>query len=656
MPTRDRRSKDGTIAIAPDLGRTSGPDIPRDHRVVMRVSTLVGLLDACVSNFDSDGMAELIDQLHECMPVLLRSSVEADFVLLVRAARLIAFSQHPEPVSLCVAVLLDVSFAHVARGRTVEAIPLVERALDLATDNNLRPQMRRACSVYAGMSTDLGIPARGVEYALRAVLLAQELNFPLGEASAFANMTAALNAMGLYRETVTLSLRVIQKFKGQNSFAEPVFVARSNLASAALSLRHFTLAAEAAKEACELLATPSNRHEALNRMATEIVWLKSAIELHDHESITARLSAIRFLAKTYPSPRSQLNEKIAEAAYDLYDGRSKDALATLNAVLERSKAVPGVYRDNLALLIKAYESEGDHTSALCYLGELVEFIAQTQVEAVRRHLEAVGARIQTPMQGKDDARTLVMAIQRATPIVNKNEEPSEAVYREALERLAVSAEVRVDAHGRRAYRVGKLVGLLAEALGAEPTTVIALERAARLYDIGKLGIPDGILMKPGPLSTAEYALMQRHTLIGAKILRQAGHPSFRLAETISLHHHERWDGSGYPHHMSGLNIPDAARMVSLADAYDALTHDRTYRPSLSHTQAVAELTRNAGIQFDPTMTDVFVALVDRLHDEYGEGVDAFLAVAGNDQGFIMARDKVSEMLGEIDPLMDGNLT
>lgn len=621
----------------------------------MESSALVGLLDACVSDFDSDGIGDLVTQLHDNLPGLLRSTSEGDFELLVRAARLIAFSQHPEPVNLCVSVLLDIGFAHVSRGKTMQAIPLVERALDLATDYDLKPELRRACSVYAGMSTDVGIPARGVEYALRAAIVAQEINFPFGVAIAFGNMTAALYAMGLYRETISVSLRVIKKYKGDPQFNVPVSIARSNMASAALALQHFALSAEAAKDSCEAMGLPRDGQGILNRVATENTWMRSAIGLKDDATIEARLNMIKSLAKSFSSPRLELNRKLAEAAYEIYTGDLTVAVAKLLELLKHSKGLPGLYRDNLVLLVKAYEKGHDHAGALLYLGELVEFLGKSQVAAVRGKLEVIRERVQTPMPGKDDVRAVIMAIQKIPGSQREEVEVPESLYREALERLAVAAELREDALGRHAYRVGKLTGLLANSLGYGRKFCDEIELAARLHDIGKLGIPDGLLMKPGKLTEAEFTVMQRHTTIGAQILQQCSHPAFRLSEQIALHHHEKWDGTGYPRGLKGDNIPEVARIAALADVYDALTHARAYKHAWTHAEAVLEIERTSGTHFEPRMAKTFVSLVDHLRRSHGDGFDDYLAEAGNSSSFIQARDKMHEMLNEMEPLAPGEL-
>ena len=621
----------------------------------VETEALVGLIDACVTNFDSDGLDDLVKQLGADLPTLLKSQDEKSFELVVQCARLIAFSRDPQPVATCVQILLDVAGAHIARGRSQEGIPLAERAMDLAFDNNLKPELRRAYNFYSAMSTDAGVPARGVEFALRSAVIAHELDHQVGVACAFANMSAALGAMGLYRESISVALRVIKRFKSDPNCAPFVAIARGNLASSALALQHYALSAESAKEACELMGLPRDALGVVNRVSGEGTWLKSAIGLNDGEVIRARLQMIRSLTDAYKLPRLQLSRELAESAYEIYAGNLTVAVAKLLELLKHSKAIPGLYRDNLVLLVRAYEKGNDHAGALLYLGELVEFLGKSQVAAVARQLEVIRERVQTPMPGKDDVRAVIMAIQK-TPSAHREEiDVPESLYRDAMERLAVSAELREDTLGRHAYRVGRLAGLLANSLGYGHKYMQEIELAARLHDVGKLGIPDGLLMKPGKLTDAEFSVMQRHTTIGAQILKQCTHPAFRLAEVIALNHHEKWDGSGYPKGLKGADIPEVARIAALADVYDALTHVRSYKHAWTHDEAVFEIERTSGTHFEPRMVTAFVALVNHLRRAQGEGFDDYLSEGGKHSTFIQARDQMHQMLNEMEPLLPGEL-
>lgn len=179
---------------------------------------------------------------------------------------------------------------------------------------------------------------------------------------------------------------------------------------------------------------------------------------------------------------------------------------------------------------------------------------------------------------------------------------------EILERLARAAEFRDDETGWHTRRVGHVAGLLAAALGMDEDVVEMTRRAAPLHDIGKVGIPDAILLKSGRLTAEEEAVMQTHTRIGADILSGSEASLLVLARDIALSHHERWDGTGYPGGLAGDAIPVAGRVVAVVDVHDALTHARPYKKAWSQAKALAEIKRQAGRQFDPEVVRAFVAM------------------------------------------------
>jgi putative two-component system response regulator len=179
---------------------------------------------------------------------------------------------------------------------------------------------------------------------------------------------------------------------------------------------------------------------------------------------------------------------------------------------------------------------------------------------------------------------------------------------EILERLARTAEIRDDETGRHTYRVGEMSGALASVLGLTGKDVDLIRRAAPLHDVGKIGIPDSILLKPGGLTPEETALMRTHTVIGAQILSGGSSDLIMVAERIALSHHERWDGGGYPQGIAGTAIPIEARIVSVADCVDALANNRPYRRAQPMEAVMDEVTRCSGTQFDPEVVDAMVSL------------------------------------------------
>jgi putative two-component system response regulator len=181
----------------------------------------------------------------------------------------------------------------------------------------------------------------------------------------------------------------------------------------------------------------------------------------------------------------------------------------------------------------------------------------------------------------------------------------EASRLELLDRLALAAEYRDDLTGAHTRRVAATAAALGRSLGLDGKTVRLVELAAPLHDVGKIGIPDAVLRKGGTLDRDERAVMRRHTLIGARMLTSSDSPVLKLAEDVALRHHERWDGAGYPEGLANYQIPLAARIVAVADVFDALCCARPYKPPWSVDKAVSEILAGSGTQFDPDVVHAF---------------------------------------------------
>jgi PAS domain S-box-containing protein len=189
------------------------------------------------------------------------------------------------------------------------------------------------------------------------------------------------------------------------------------------------------------------------------------------------------------------------------------------------------------------------------------------------------------------------------------EEKAREAQLEVLARLAAAGEARDDDTGQHTRRVGELAARIGEALGLSCDEVELIRLAAPLHDVGKIGIPDSILRKPGPLNAEEFAIMQTHTLIGAEMLANGATRHIRMAETIARNHHEWWNGGGYPDGLVGDAIPLPARIVAVADVYDALTHARPYRAAWKRDRVIAELRRKSGTHFEPRVVQAFLEVV-----------------------------------------------
>ena len=186
-----------------------------------------------------------------------------------------------------------------------------------------------------------------------------------------------------------------------------------------------------------------------------------------------------------------------------------------------------------------------------------------------------------------------------------------ASYRMTVRTLAGALELRDDQTGDHAERVSAAGLRLARAVAPELAVDPQLEYGFLLHDLGKIGVPDAILLKPGPLTASEMKQMEEHPLRGAQLLDRLPYLA-GVARDVVLHHHERWSGAGYPHGLRGEQIPLAARIFALADAFDAMTNDRPYRAALPIEHALDEITAGAGAQFDPELARVFVELAPEL--------------------------------------------
>lgn len=186
----------------------------------------------------------------------------------------------------------------------------------------------------------------------------------------------------------------------------------------------------------------------------------------------------------------------------------------------------------------------------------------------------------------------------------------EAAQIEIIERLARAAEFRDDNTGQHTERVGQMAALIARQIGLSDTQVSLIRRAAPLHDVGKIGIPDSVLLKLGKLTAEEFELVKTHTTIGARILSGSRFTILQLAEEIAYNHHERWDGHGY-HGAAGSDIPLAGRIVAVADVFDALTQKRPYKAAWPVAEAIAEIDRQRGRQFDPALVDAFLRVIEQ---------------------------------------------
>lgn len=188
----------------------------------------------------------------------------------------------------------------------------------------------------------------------------------------------------------------------------------------------------------------------------------------------------------------------------------------------------------------------------------------------------------------------------------------EKSYRDAIYMLGEAGHYRDYDTGVHIWRMAAYSRALAVTCGWTDAACNELELAATMHDTGKLGIPDAILQKAGTLDAGEWAVMKTHTRIGYDILNASDAPLFKLAATVALRHHEKWDGNGYPDGLAGELIPESARIVAVADVFDALTMQRPYKPSWTADQAMENIKEGSGNHFEPRLVENFIAIMPQI--------------------------------------------
>ena len=199
-------------------------------------------------------------------------------------------------------------------------------------------------------------------------------------------------------------------------------------------------------------------------------------------------------------------------------------------------------------------------------------------------------------------------------------------YREAIYIMTSAAELKDEDTGLHVIRISYFCRVLAENLGMDTEFVDRITYASPMHDIGKIGIPDHILLKPGSFLPEEWAIMKTHPELGENILSRGGSPYLRMGAEIALNHHERWDGGGYPGGKRGEEIPLSARMMNIADQYDALRAKRPYKPAFDHDKAMQTITEGDGrtlpCHFDPMVLAAFNACAETFRGIYAEHAEA----------------------------------
>lgn len=282
-------------------------------------------------------------------------------------------------------------------------------------------------------------------------------------------------------------------------------------------------------------------------------------------------------------------------------------------VCRKLKANPATQRIPVIFLTAMAEVENE---AAAFGAGAVDYIVKP-IQA-----QTLLARVRTHVQLSKQERHLADLVNNRTRELEKRTQELELTRLELIRRLGRAAEYKDDDTGLHVIRMSHYARLLAEAAGLSSDRVEVIFNAAPMHDIGKIGIPDHILQKAGPLSPEEWDIMRQHPAIGAGIIGRHDSELLETARIVALTHHEKWDGSGYPRQKIGEDIPIEGRIVAIADVFDALTSKRPYKQAWPLTKAIDYLLEQAGRQFDPQLLPRFIERIPDIQEirrQYRDG-------------------------------------
>lgn len=360
--------------------------------------------------------------------------------------------------------------------------------------------------------------------------------------------------------------------------------------------------------AVDILDRPNTDEERFRRVLAEGTYTRLLLRNEWIGDAGQRAQIAESLANQSTSARAKISAALAKGLVMVYSGETEAGLQYCQAALTQARSVPPALKEAALANVQAFERAGRPEAALALHRELTVILRRTQHDAIHHFAKL----FESSTDGVPTGST----------------HSAQERHVELLEQIALTAEMRDDPTGEHAYRVARLAALAWEYIGEKTFSAADIEAAVKLHDIGKSAIPDQLLLKPDPPSPGERALLERHAAMGAEMIARSEHPLRELAADVARFHHERPDGRGYPEGLVGDGIPMPARVTAVCDAYDAMTHAKAYRPAMSSEDAVAELRRNSGTQFDPiavsALETVLVSLLQKNED-----LDSYLGAAAS---------------------------
>ena len=586
-------------------------------------------------------------------------------------------------------ILLDCARFYHKIGKYPTAIILTNELLGECRGAGNRPFERQLLNTLGGLYLDAANYQASLECLESAIAIAQTLGDPFIEAACFANVMSVLKELGHYHEAIAVAQVVLKLGEVSPRATFLKFQCAVNGLFCAHRLHDPQLAFEFLKSSNDLTEEPLI--DVVSRATHEYYRALYLIDTFDHETAEELIASAKTQLNCANNPRVDVLLRIPEALCE-WAHRDEAGFASsrkkLRELYEQTKKSRLYHDDVLRALMKVYGNASEQDAArlgMRYAKELVEYTTGVKRAKFYRQLSDRGVEVDPnppklayPFDPFANVRQWLAPSSNGEapegkpvdavtgPISNKTKvavheelaaihddlaklrtdallKEIRSVAYDTAENWALAAEFFDDQTGQHCFRVGHLAGMLAREIGLDDSYCARIEHAARLHDIGKIGINEMILLKPGPLDPSELTAMRAHAEVGSYMLQGARDPVLQMAAVIAKHHHEWWNGAGYPSALSDRRIPLAARICALADVYDALTHARPYKGAWPHRVAVEEMLNLSGVQFDPHLIRPFLKVLERYVPALAEG-----RIPGLDQlktnGLIASRKKLMETI------------
>jgi len=542
-------------------------------------------------------------------------------------------------------------YAHNARA--VDGYSIARAAVRDARRLGDRRRLRRALTVRGALRRMVGDINSAIADNVEAYEVARDLDDETTMSSPLSNLVLALGFLDLDDLALRLAEEALERVPSavvefsHLSAAASLMVNTSDLLLGRNPRRALQLACEVEKRlrgaVCGVGPSDEVQRESQLAIAT-MNQVVAAVNLGDREFAAHAVAKLRALIDGLPSPRLRTSTAVTLAVYEARYGDRRQGLLELRRACRST--IDDVAVDASRRLVEYYETTGCQAEAADVLRTL-----QARLQSIRRTVALEELRRIEALDQVEEFDEFQCETERRLSVLagHSNGVPERlAAKLKHLEGIAIAAELREGTEMTRAqhvFRVGKLCRELAAEAGCSDEVQWLAELTGRLHDIGKCAIPDSTILCSSSLHEAMRAMLREHSDYGARLVADADEP--RLVQVVASvrHHHERFDGTGYPSKLRGAEIPLLARIVAICESYDAMLQSRVYRSSRTPAAALEEIERCAGTQFDPQLAGLFARLVRRIRREHGDVLD-YLGAEARDSAPVRTFEQLEQLTAE----------